>query len=347
MKADAHVLHEYRPGELDLPLLGSILDPEAIEGRMRRVLSAGGRPRPVAVKSADLVAGRPGRRALVRYEMETAHGDVVRLYGKHFAEPARARRLHGILLSLSLLSEQGALDFDVPRPAGYVPELSLVLFAPAEGRPLGIEMAGGDSSSLRRVARSLAQMHRAPIALDRTFDLHSEVSNVREWGEIIVAASPATAGRVGTLVRFVCDRAAQLRLETDAVIHKDLHHGHVLVAQKPMLLDVDEMRFGDPAFDLAHFCTYLQLLRVRHLMTPLKAKLLEWSFLEGYAASTGWRRDRRFGYFGVYTCLKIAKQLVTGTGPPPVPEGRERRRQVRAMLQHGAMLVSGSPEGAG
>ena len=42
-------------------------------------------------------------------------------------------------------------------------------------------------------------------------------------------------------------------------IHKDFHTGHLLVGDSVWVIDLDEARQGDRAFDLAHFCAYLEL----------------------------------------------------------------------------------------
>jgi aminoglycoside phosphotransferase (APT) family kinase protein len=106
-----------------------------------------------------------------------------------------------------------------------------------------------------------------------------------------------------------------------------------------MVIDFDEMRYGDPAFDLAHFCANLHLLFCRRhpssQQSPHQLATLQRAFLNAYAGQTGWVKDQRFVYFSLYTCLKIAKQLCTGRGPHPRPAGDERRRQVYRILEQG------------
>ena len=41
-------------------------------------------------------------------------------------------------------------------------------------------------------------------------------------------------------------------------IHKDFHAGHLLIDDSVWVIDLDEARHGDRAFDLAHFCAYLE-----------------------------------------------------------------------------------------
>ncbi len=102
------------------------------------------------------------------------------------------------------------------------------------------------------------------------------------------------------------------------------------------MIDFDELRLGDPNFDLAHFCANLHLLAYRQSGSPHHLCALEQRFLTAYARPTGWNwtnHGSRFNYFYVYTCLKLARQLCLGFGPSPVPTGEERQRQVQMILR--------------
>jgi len=66
-------------------------------------------------------------------------------------------------------------------------------------------------------------------------------------------------------------------------IHKDFHPGHVLVGDHVYVIDLDEARRGDPTFDVAHFCSYLELLSDDSSGPAARA-----AFLQEYVAATGW-----------------------------------------------------------
>jgi aminoglycoside phosphotransferase (APT) family kinase protein len=120
-------------------------------------------------------------------------------------------------------------------------------------------------------------------------------------------------------------------LEEATAIHKDFHPGHVIVNGSVAVVDFDETRLGDPAFDVAHFCAYLHLVALRRGLAARQAEL-EAAFLEGYADRSGWEADGRFAFFRAYTAVKIAKQLAVGSGLRPRPTGGERERQARLVL---------------
>jgi aminoglycoside phosphotransferase (APT) family kinase protein len=103
-----------------------------------------------------------------------------------------------------------------------------------------------------------------------------------------------------------------------------------------VVVDFDEMRLGDPAFDVAHFCVYLQVLALRRHGSLGALAAAEARFLATYAGASVRVLDRQLvAGFRAYTCLKVAKQLVRGTGVRPRPDGDDMIRQLRAVLEHG------------
>jgi aminoglycoside phosphotransferase (APT) family kinase protein len=113
-----------------------------------------------------------------------------------------------------------------------------------------------------------------------------------------------------------------------APIHKDFHAGHVLLGESTWVIDLDEARQGDPAFDVAHFSGYLDVA----FEQPHSGRLAD-LFVREYAAETGWRDPGTFEPHLAYTWLKIAKQWAVGTGP-----GRDASLAERAS---GAALALG------
>ena len=61
-----------------------------------------------------------------------------------------------------------------------------------------------------------------------------------------------------------------MAFETQSPIHKDFHYGHIVVDGGLKVIDFDEMRLGDPNFDLAHFCANLHLLAYRLNNSPFQ-----------------------------------------------------------------------------
>ena len=129
--------------------------------------------------------------------------------------------------------------------------------------------------------------------------------------------------------------------DASSPVHKDFHYGHTLFdGGRLVVIDLDEARWGDPAFDVAHYLANLRLLAVREGMACAERDRLQSAFLDTYASQTGYRPDARHHFFHAYTCVKIAKQLARGRGPAPAPVGAERDRQVERILQKGLQCLA-------
>jgi Phosphotransferase enzyme family len=317
------------------PVLGELLDRDLVRAQLCATLGE-----VVTVVGARTIVWKPGSRALVAYTVERPSGRS-RILGKHFAKPVRGNRLHDVWAALERTDFGAAAG--VPRLLGLCRDLNMVLYEHAPGRLLDatIRLRGGEAP-MPGVAGWLASLHASDLATDRQFDLGKEVANLGVWANRVAAARPQHAALAERLFGALARTAQHVRLSADAPIHKDFHYRHVVIGPRLVGLDFDEVRFGDPNFDLAHFCVYLRLLGARVGAVEPIVPELERQFLDGYADATGWAPDERFRFFSGYTCLKIAKQLLHGSGVQPFPSGAEQDRQLRLMLEHGCAAVRGT-----
>jgi hypothetical protein len=92
---------------------------------------------------------------------------------------------------------------------------------------------------------------------------------------------------------------------------------------------------GDPALDLAHVTAYLDA-------SPWPAaRAARAAFLMAYGPVPGPERELRCAFFGAWTSLKIARQLVAGRGPLLASGGRSPRSVLDSVLQRGAACLAG------
>ena len=290
------------------------------------------------VAHANLVAYKQGNRGLIRYDLAGPKGPDVVL-GKLYPDPARAERVGEIMRGLwEVFRDRDRLT--VPQPLGCVPELAMLVFRPLPGRLLDAAVAAGnDESSIELCARWLATLHGSSMALDRHFDLAVEAVNLEAWTALVTHRRPEFASEAQALFKALSARAKDLRLDSNAPVHKDFHYQHVFVNGALGVIDFDEMRWGDRNFDIAHFCAHLGLLSWR-APEGTHAEVLEERFRAAYAQWSDWTRDERFDFFYAYTCLKIAKQLATTRGPRPRPDGEELKRQLGLVLESGRKAMA-------
>jgi hypothetical protein len=299
----------------------------------------------LTLNNVTLLDSKPGQRALIEYELFAAHGQIHQIFGKVYVDRQQLQRVDHVWQAL--WNEVFGADetCSVPQPLGIIPELALLLYRPAEGQFLDAVLPGPQAErAMALTAQWLGILHCYPLALTKHFDLGNEVANLAKWAGLVGQHYPEQAPLAQQVLIYLQEQAPHLALATHTPIHKDFHYRHVLVADGLKVIDLDEMRLGDPNFDLAHFCANLHLLAYRLYGTPDALQASEQQFLSAYAHHTGWQwaeHGARFRYFYCYTCLKIARQLCLGFGPSPVPSGAEQQRQVVMILDQGiAMLAS-------
>lgn len=295
------------------------------------------------LKAATLIDGKAGERAVIRYELTTDQGAGPHLlFGKLYANHQRAQQVHQAMTWLWQEVFQQTREVGVPRPLGLLSTLEMVVYIPVEGQFLSEFLTQEEADHwMALTATWLACLHQQSLPLAKQFDLSNELANLQLWARQIGQSYPTLFISANHLVTFLQQETPQLTFQAQAPIHKDFHYQHVLVNGRLTVIDFDEMRLGDPNFDLAHFCANLALLTYRMPLLRERLPHLQEIFLETYQRHTGWRADRRFRYFFVYTCIKVAKQLCTQRGPRPRPTGAEQQQQVQMILEEGLALVTG------
>lgn len=320
-----------------LPGLEVALDIERMTANLGRLLASlpcsGGA---LVVTHATLLDHKPGKRGLIRFDVASAQQGGCRVvFGKLFSELSQAMQVYKAMCLLQAEVFSAETRYGVPQPLGCLPDPPLLIYLPAEGQFLD-EIIASDQAlrEMRQVGIWLALLHRHRLPLEKQFDLARELVKLQEWVAVIGGRYAEEAETAWHILRHLEARAHDLEFEMDVPIHKDFHCGHVVVNEGIQVVDFDEMRLGDPNFDLAHFSANLCLLtRRRNVAAPFST--LQTEFLDAYARETGWKRDGRFAYFFAYTCLKIAWQLCSRKGPHSSLSGGALRRQIRWILNQG------------
>ena len=298
------------------------------------------------VTRVKLLAYKPGKRGVIRYDLDQIECQkYFSVFGKLYPEPHLSERAYKVMNALHNEVFRDATDLGVPEPLGLIPDLSMLVFIPAEGKLLGDYIAkralDGEEviHAMRLAGNWLAQLHTHQIPLEKEFKIENEVDNVREWAELISKKYPEERKAANHIADYLVQKINELDFSERVPIHKDFHYEHVLIDGGLKVFDFDEMRLGDPNFDLAHFCANFYLLAYRNNEHTAQFTDLQNHFLDAYSSGTGWQWDEKFLFFYIYSCLKIAKQLCKLRGPRPWPEGDEQQAQVWLMIEQGLMIL--------
>ncbi|MEO7839107.1 MAG: phosphotransferase, partial [Anaerolineales bacterium] len=298
------------------------------------------------VHRAKLLAYKPGKRGVIRYDLDQLECQkYFSVYGKLYPEPYLSERAYNVLKTLHDEVFSDSTELGVPEPIGVIPNLSMLVFVPAEGKLLGDYITkrslDGDEvvHAMELSGKWLAQLHTHKIPLEKEFKVENEVDNIRDWAELISKKYPEESKAAHHIADYLIQKTAELDFSARVPIHKDFHYEHVLIDSGLKVFDFDEMRLGDPNFDLAHFCANFYLLAYRNEEHTAAFTDLQNRFLDAYSNETGWQWDEKFLFFYVYSCLKIAKQLCKLRGPRPWPEGDEQQAQVWLMIEQALTLL--------
>jgi aminoglycoside phosphotransferase (APT) family kinase protein len=283
--------------------------------------------------TARVITRSWNKRAVIAYVTAGPQGDGPPLIAKVYTDPQRAERVHAVLEQLYALSVAGHACA-VPRPVAHLPEFGMSVYEAVRGCTLDRLETGGRREAMIAAGRWLSALHGSTIELVRRFDMTRESRKLGTWAEQVAHDHPPAAAMTARLIGRLDSLATRVQVSTATPIHKDFHYQHVLVDDgRARVIDLDEVRTGDPAFDVAHFRVNLRLLALREGMPADELARLDGAFLDGYA--TRYEADLRDELFRVYTCLKIAWQLVLGRGPAPLPTGAELSRQLELILEEG------------
>jgi len=275
------------------------LDPAAVLARIAGPVEAWAGIRPARCRARLLK--QTERRLVVRYDID-AGGRPLSVIGKWFATDRGAL----VAEALSLLRKSGFAgpETAVPAPIAYLPDLRALFVEAVEGMLLRVVLLA-DPSAAARAGAWLAAFHRAPFTSSRSCGPEKQVRAVGRWASESPALAPIAPALAAALSALP---------DPSRPVHYDYYHSQVLVpdAAPTVVLDLDEAGLGDPAFDLAHFETHLELLALQWLGDPGGLQAACDAFRTGYGDSAPEPPPalRAFAWF------KLARNLIARGAPP-------------------------------
>ncbi len=142
---------------------------------------------------------------------------------------------------------------------------------------------------LRALATRLGQLHALPPPSLMRFDL---AQALQDYGAAAVASGAVDRAACDTLMARASEALETSRTSqrVATIVHNDLHHGNVIVADRLYLIDWEYAVVGDPALDVAcmlayyprataHLVELLEAMQLRVLgVTPLMVSELAWAY---------------------------------------------------------------------
>ncbi|MGP1384836.1 MAG: phosphotransferase family protein [Thainema sp.] len=271
-----------------IPFLADALDCYQAQTQLCRVI-----PTLRQVNAATLVRHKPGRRALIEYQLTTTTESFT-LLGKIRANGTDWKSHH---LQQSLWQQGFAADspdgYSVPQPIGIIPAWQMWLQRKVPGIPVTDRLPTGDISLAHRIAGLAHKLHCTPIPTSKTHTLQDELRILHERLPQVSQQFPQWQFRIEQVLA-ACDQLAS-RIATELSdltgIHRDFYGDQILVdCDRMWLVDLDLYCQGSPALDIGNFIAHITEQSLRQLgnsaaMNAQEIKLRE-TFIETWTVHT-------------------------------------------------------------
>lgn len=267
-----------------IPFLADALDCYQAQIQLRRVI-----PDLRRVNTAILVRHKPGRRALIEYQVDTATGTVT-LLGKIRAKGTDWNSYH---LQQALWEQGFAADsadgYSVPQPMGVIPGWQMWLQRKVPGAPATNLLPTSTGVSLaRRIAALSYKLHRTPVLTNRIQTLQDELHILHERLPLVSQRFPQWQTRIEQVLAD-CDALASCFLMNSASltgIHRDFYGDQILVdCDRIWLVDLDLYCQGSPALDIGNFIAHMTEQSLRQLGDPAAMRTQEEALREAFIAA--------------------------------------------------------------
>ena len=269
------------------------------------------------VRGARVVRQKPGRRALVEYELAgSPTQERLHVLGKVRARGAdhRTHRLHRLLVASGFgpRSEDG---ISVPEPLGIVPELGLWLQVRVPGETATVLMAGTTGRQVAaRMADALHKLNRAPVAVSRTHGVADELAILREVLGRLACERRHWGHRLERLLEACARLAAGLEPAVPAIIHRDFYPAQAVAdGDRIYLVDLDLCAWGDPALDIGNCLGHLTEQGLREHGDPDALEGPAQAMAQHFASRRGLRA---LTAADVYATLTLARHVWLSTQIP-------------------------------
>lgn len=234
----------------------------------------------------------PERRftALGCAQLVNTHGESYKLsfIAKQVGDEKKAKRLYRNLLSLEhALAQLEHVPFRVPRALAWNESHALVFIECLPGTNLKQLLLELDIARMMpRVGELLAVFHCADKRVRKRVSYSSELREnreaMRDIAEVLPHLRPRLRGLFAGLARMRWASA-----NAPVLLHGTYRLNHIFLRDDELvLLDLDSLRLGDPAYDIANFLTSLYYLEAQERIAPELRRQIAACFLAGYAKAS-------------------------------------------------------------
>ncbi|MGS4947831.1 phosphotransferase [Meridianimarinicoccus sp. RP-17] len=289
-------------------VLQHALDPDRAESALAALLRPGAGDLEL-VAPPELIRFKPGRRAIVRYDLRQGGpvGGAASMLGKIRFKglDKRTPKLHRALRRAGF---DGCAGVGVPSVVGEIPAFGMWLQERVIGTSLA-EFLTPDAATdpFARTGAALARLHAAPVTPPRNWSMTDESDILDRALARTAAARPSDGGICAAIAAAARARLATLPPADQRGIHRDFYFDQVIVAPICVwLVDLDLFARGDPSIDLGNFLAHLDEFGLRQHGDKAAFARHGTAFLDGYASVRALPADTRIA---VLRAVSLARHI--------------------------------------
>jgi hypothetical protein len=297
--------------DVALPTLPAALDPDTVLSELARLprLSDAG---PVELLAIRLIRHKPGRRAVVAYDLETGNGPMTAI-GK-----IRARRYgkDGLRLQQAFwkagLDGSGCDGIGVPEPLGRSGHLRMWLQRGVDGHEATELLGEGHGARLApRIAATAHAVHRSGVAPQKVHAMDDEVRVLADCFPLVTRSQPSLERRVTRLLGLCRRLAATTESNGARPIHRDFYGDQIIIdGPRTWLLDLDLFCLGDPSLDIGNFVGHVTEQALRAHGSPTALDETEQAIEDRFVDLAGEQMRRGIR---TYAALTVARHVYLST----------------------------------
>lgn len=234
----------------------------------------------LTLRAIRILRHKPGRRALMAYDITLTDGREMTVLGKGRSRGADQRTYH---LQQQLwqagFDDHSSDGISVPRPLGILPDWHLWFQAWVPGR-MATDLLGQPHpiALWDQIAVAITKLHQANVTPIKRHTLDDEIRILHERLPAVASAYPHWRDRLNRLLERCTALAATLPSVIPTGIHRDFYPDQLLIAadvdpanvgkNRLYVLDLDLYCAGDPALDIGNFIAHLTEYSLRILGHP-------------------------------------------------------------------------------
>lgn len=232
------------------------------------------------IRSMECVRHKPGRRAILRWEVEV-EGKPNAFYAKTFASQ-RAPKVYEIATAIAEAQAFGD-QVRVPKSVALFPDIRTIVQSAVLGEPITDILFEPSTAVVARIADALGSFHASAIDLGRQHTLERELSPLPERIQQLGNVENGLRDRASALLDLLRSGKPEQFEWRNQPIHRDFYHDQILWdGQHLAILDLDDAAMGEPAVDIANFVAHLMLLGSQRSSSVFRLQHQIDAFLERY-----------------------------------------------------------------